>query len=112
MAPFLPRNNDHGRPAFPEPPVCHTFAPGDLVVWKRGMKNHRVPAHGEPAVVLEVLATPVLDTEKDSGYTYFREPLDLVLGLFIDEGACRGEFLAWHFDSRRFELWTSGEQGA
>jgi hypothetical protein len=34
------------------------------------------------------------------------EPLDLVLGLFIDSGPARGELLTWHFDSRRFQSWT------
>lgn len=88
------------------------FAPGDLVTWKQGMRNRKLPAHGEPAVVLEVLATPVLADEQESGSTYFREPFDIVLGLFVDEGPCRGQLLAWHFDSRRFERWTSGEQSA
>lgn len=83
------------------------FAPGDLVTWKNGLQNRRYPRLGQPAVVLEVLETPVRDRERDAGSPYFNEPLDLVLGLFLDEGPHRDEFLNWHFDSRRFRHWTS-----
>ena len=87
----------------------HTFKPGDLVCWKSGMRNRRFPREGNPAVVLEVLATPHLDSETETGSTYYREPLDLVLGLFLEEGEHRGDFLCWHFDSRRFTPWALGE---
>ncbi len=85
---------------------AHRFAPGDLVTWKPGLKNRRVPHSGQPAVVLEVLKEPVFDSEKDSGSPYFREPLDVVLGLFVEDGPHRGDFLNWHFDSRRFKPWS------
>lgn len=84
----------------------HRFQPGDLVTWKPGLKNRRVPRAGAPAVVLAVLDQPLYDSEHDSGHTYFHEPLDLVLGLFMDEGDARGDFLAWHYDRRRFQPWT------
>lgn len=85
----------------------HTFNPGDLVTWKPGLKNRRVPRSNQPAVVLDVLTEPVFDSERDSGSPYFREPLDIVLGVFIDEGPHRGDFLNWHFDSRRFQPWEN-----
>ncbi|NEX15124.1 MAG: hypothetical protein C1943_00450 [Halochromatium sp.] len=81
----------------------HSFKPGDLVCWKPGLKNRRVPAYGNPAVVLEVLEAPITDGETESGSTYFREPLSLVLGLFWDREPGRGDFVAFHFDGRRFE---------
>ncbi len=84
---------------------AHAFAPGDLVTWKPGLQNRRLPKYGEPAIVLQVLSEPVLDTEKESGSAYFREPLSLVLGVLLDEGNRRGDFLAWHFDGRRFTHW-------
>lgn len=83
----------------------HEFKPGDLVTWKPGLENRRMPKAGNPAVVLAVLDPPVFDQERDSGHTYFHEPLDLVLGVFVDQGNARGDFLAWHFDSRRFQPW-------
>ena len=85
----------------------HRFAPGDLVVWKPGFMNKRYPRAKQTAVVLEVLEKPVFDDERDAGSPYFREPLDLVLGFFIDEGPHRGDFLNWHYDSRRFQPWPS-----
>lgn len=84
----------------------HAFVPGDLVTWKPGLQNRRWPSHGRPAVVLAVLDPPIIDSEKDSGDTYFNEPLDLVLGLFVEGGPVRGELMTWHFDSRRFQPWT------
>lgn len=87
----------------------HRFKPGDLVRWKPGFQNRLYPRIDKIAVVLEVLPEPIFDSEKDSACTYFREPLDVVLGLFLDSGPHRGDFLSWHFDSRRFELWTEGD---
>lgn len=87
----------------------HRFKPGDLVRWKPGFQNRLYPRPDKIAIVLEVLPEPIFDSEKDSSSAYFREPLDIVLGLFLDSGAHRGDFLNWHFDSRRFELWTEGD---
>jgi hypothetical protein len=78
----------------------HTFVPGQPVRWKKNLKNRRKPAYDEPAIVIELLPQPVFDT-KDEGASspYFREPLDIVLGLVDDDN----ELVAYHFDSRRFE---------
>jgi len=80
-------------------PPSRPFAPGMLVRWKPGLSNKRYPAYGEAAVVVEVLTTPCIDPEVEAGLTYFREPLDLVLGVRVRSG----DFLLWHYDSRRLE---------
>lgn len=80
-------------------PPAKPFVPGMLVRWKPGLSNKRFPAYGEAAVVVEVLDTPCVDPEAEAGLTYFREPLDLVLGVRYKTG----DFLLWHYDSRRFE---------
>ncbi|NEX22387.1 hypothetical protein G3480_19095 [Thiorhodococcus mannitoliphagus] len=87
----------------------HPFAPGDLVSWKPGLRNKRIPRYDQPAVVIEVLDTPALDREDEAGSTYFREPLDLVLGVISDSHPGRGELFTWHFDSRRFQPWSEAE---
>ena len=87
----------------------HAFRPGDLVTWKAGMKNRLAPRYGHPVIVLSVLDQPVYDTEQESGCTYFREPLDLVLGLIWDRDPGRGEFVTFHYDSRRFQPWTADD---
>ena len=84
----------------------HGFAPGDLVTWKPGLRNHRVPRYQQPAVVIEVLAEPLHDLEWEVGSTYFREPLDLVLGVIWEADPGRGELMTFHFDSRRFQPWS------
>lgn len=82
------------------------FKPGDLVGWKPGLRNRRFPQQDKPAIVLEIISNPVFDSDAEAGSTYFREPLDVVLGVFLDEGEHRGDFLRWHFDSRRFRPWA------
>lgn len=72
---------------------------GQLATWKPGLKNRRCPAYGHPAVVIERLTAPLTDHTEDSGYTYYREPLDIVLGVLHADG----DFLIYHFDSRRFQ---------
>jgi len=76
----------------------NVFTPGTLVQWKPGLRNKKKPRYGEPAIVVEVLAQPVFGKTDESGSAYFREPLDLVAG-FIDTD---GDFVVFHFDSRRF----------
>jgi hypothetical protein len=78
----------------------HTFTKGQLVQWKKGLKNKRTPAYGEPVVTIEMLAQPVFDEEtKSSGSHYFREPLTLVAGELDGDG----DLLCFHYDARRFE---------
>ena len=82
--------------------VRHTLTEGMVVKWKSGLKNRRAPAYGKPAIVSSVLDTPAFDTN-ESGSTYFREPLDIVVGFFLDERDHRGEFIVFHFDLSRFQ---------
>jgi hypothetical protein len=77
----------------------HDFKPGDIVVWKPGCKNRRRPSYGEPAIVAEVLDTPVSGDTVDSGTAYFREPLDLIIGLLDEDG----DYYLFHVDKRRFK---------
>jgi len=86
----------------------HEFKPGDLVTWKPGMKNRTVPKLGEPAVVVEVLAEPILSEHPNDrahfpGSPYYREPRDIKLGVIDDRN---DDFTVFHFDSRRFELYV------
>ena len=75
-----------------------TLAPGDLVIWKEGMKNRRFPAYGEIAVVTQVLSTPAFDaTERSAGTPAVREPLDIVIGWLDSDG----DFVEYHLDGRR-----------
>lgn len=85
--------------------VKHTLHPGMIVTWKPGLKNRLIPAYGKPGIVVSVLETPVF-AKKKSGSTYFREPLDIVIGLFIDFGEHRGEFMVFHTSSERYQPWN------
>ena len=88
--------------------VIHTLHPGMIVTWKPGLKNRRIPAYGKPGIVVSVLNTPVFD-EEESGSTYFREPLDIVIGVFLDSGEHRGDFLVFHTSSERYQPWNGEE---
>lgn len=78
----------------------NTFAVGDLVTWKDGLSNRTTPATGKPAIVTEVLAEPIFDSNGNSSSCYFREPLDIKLGALVasPDGETFSEF---HADSRR-----------
>lgn len=78
------------------------FSSGDLVVWKDGLRNKKMPPENVPAVVIKQLPEPLYSPEKESGSAYFREPLDLVAG-FIDDD---GDFVIFHFDSKRFKKYS------
>lgn len=75
------------------------FKSGDLVQWKKNMKNKRRPDYGTPMIVIEVLEEPIYDAEKDSGSAYFKESLTVKAGSLDNDG----DFLVFHYDGRRFE---------
>lgn len=80
------------------------FEQGQLVQWKRSLRNRELPEYGRPAIVIEVLDQAILDTSEPTDSPYHREPLDLVLGVIDGEG----DLIALHFDSRRFEAISAG----
>lgn len=73
----------------------NTFKPGDIVEWKPGMKHKRSDG---PFIVVEVLGEPIVGAVGDPGLAYFREPLDLIVGTFIN-----GDFVTFYYDSRRMQ---------
>jgi len=77
----------------------HEFAKGQLVRWKPGLRNRRYPLYGNPAIVLEIFKKPVGMSSDDPSSPYYREPVDIQLGL-IDSDQ---DFLTFFFDKRRFE---------
>ena len=89
--------------------IKHTFSAGMVLTWKPGLKNRKWPAYGKPLIVVSLLESPVFDTD-EAGSTYFREPLDMVIGLFLDAGEHRGEFLTFHASSERYQPWCGEEQ--
>ncbi|OQY58693.1 MAG: hypothetical protein B6245_10505 [Desulfobacteraceae bacterium 4572_88] len=78
----------------------YEFKEGQLVEWKEGLKNKVRPRFREPAIVIEILKRPVIDQERDSGTPYFRESLDMIIGVTEEN---EGNFLFFHVDKRRFK---------
>ncbi|MGA2967338.1 MAG: hypothetical protein ABSD64_14095 [Terriglobales bacterium] len=81
------------------------FRPGDIVKWKPGLKNKTRPQYGEPVIVAEVLPEPQIDPKMEASTAYFREPLTLVLGIMDEDD----DFVLFHYDGRRFELYEAPE---
>jgi hypothetical protein len=79
--------------------VKHKFHLGQIVKWKEGLQNKKIPRYGDPAIVIELLKSPVVDSGENAGSPYFREELNIILGV-LDPG---GDFVIFHYDSRRFE---------
>jgi hypothetical protein len=78
----------------------HEFKVGDLVKWKQGLKSKKLPYMNQPAVVIQLLEKPLINRlDEEAGSPYYREPLDIILGVFDDED----EFLMFYYDKRRFE---------
>lgn len=77
---------------------------GAIVRWKEGLRNRAYPEYQQPCIVLEVLDEPIFELGEDAGSISFREKLDVKIA-FLDEED--GDFVFFHFDKNRFELWTS-----
>lgn len=75
------------------------FRPGDVVRWKKGLKNKRYPKEGQLCIVMEEMKEPIIQDNRDAGSPYYREPLDLVLALLEDDS----DLVIFHYDKRRFE---------
>jgi hypothetical protein len=80
-----------------------TFAPGDLVRWKPGLRNKELPEYSLPAVVMDVLEDPVTDDFHGPNTPYFRERLDIALGVIDPDD----DLVVFHYDSARFERFPS-----
>lgn len=83
--------------------TVNTFQRGQTVQWKQGLKNRARPQYGQPAIVVQILDEPILDTSEEAGSAYFRESLDIVLGMLAPED---GGFVLYHYDRRRFEAFV------
>jgi len=77
-----------------------TFNHGDVVKWKKGLKNKKYPKEGQLCIVIEEMKEPIIQDSRDPGSPYYREPLDLVLALIDDDS----DLVIFHYDKRRFEL--------
>lgn len=80
----------------------HEFKAGDLVRIKPGLRRERFLLEGEPAIVLEVLDSSIVDKSKESGSPYYRDKIDIVCASLDSDG----DFLKFHYESRYLEPWT------
>ena len=83
----------------------NTFKVGDLVVQKSGMDTKKGTDQENPGIVVEILSEQIISgQEKSTGNQFYREPLDIIIGEIATEND--GEFVLYHFDSRRLEHFT------
>lgn len=82
-----------------------SLKPGDLVTWREGLKNKRFPDYGQPAIVLDVLDSPITDYDNDIASQYYGEQLNVRVGFFDDND----DFVAFLFDGRRFQILESDD---
>ncbi len=75
------------------------FEPGDVVRWKKGLKNRKYPKEGQSCIVIEEMKEDIIQDSRDFGSPYYREPLNLVLALLGDDS----DLVIFHYDKRRFE---------
>lgn len=78
----------------------HVFKPGDLVQWKKRLRNESRPRYGEPVIVVELLQKKLRgNAENSSCSPCFQESLQLVAGDIDDDL----NFALRNYDPRRFE---------
>ena len=63
------------------------------------MKNRFRPDYDMPVVVIELLNSPIISEDEEFYSPYFREKIDIIIGLNDDED----EFVFIHCDKNRFE---------
>lgn len=79
----------------------HNFKPGDLITWKEGMRFKKFPEEGYPAIVIEVLDEPIMDTHSEPSGPYYREMFDIIFGICDDDG----DFVTYYGGSRCYRPW-------
>ena len=77
----------------------YDFKVGDIIKWKRKLKNRKLPEYDEPIILLEILETPIYNIDEQMGSTYFNEKIDIKIGIIKDNS-----FLTFYLDSTRFEV--------
>lgn len=77
----------------------HNFHVGMIVRQKQGCCYINTPSDNRIGIIVEILDSPVFETEQSSASTYFRRPCDMILGYRVLDG----EFCLLHVDSRAFE---------
>ena len=85
--------------------VVHEFKVGQIVKWNAGLKNRKIPAYDEPAIVRDIMDPPIYDNCELSGCAgspNFREPLTIVIGLIDPDG----DFIELRVDGRRFKMFN------
>lgn len=82
------------------------FYTGDIVKWKKGLRNKKYPDEDQPAYVIQQLDKPITQTEKSHENPYYQEPLDIELAILDQEG----DLLTFYYDSRRFQLEKGGSK--
>lgn len=76
------------------------LAVGNLVRQKPACACYDLPSDNGLAIVVEVLPEPILGNEGNSSSNFFRERMDVVVGVWV---ARKGQFVLFYVDSRRFE---------
>lgn len=82
------------------------FAPGDLVMWKKGLRNKIRPGYDRPAIVVAVDKGAISDCEAST--QYFREDISLCIGITDNDG----DLIVYHVDPARFTKYITQPDAA
>lgn len=84
----------------------NTFAPGELVGYKPGLSNRKIPAGNEPAVFIEY-CTDVLPGDEDPSSPYSGDKMDCVIGVILLGDTGKSSFAMYRADSRRLKPYNN-----
>lgn len=78
----------------------YVFNVGDLVTPKKDLNDFSIPCQGYPAIVDEVLSTPIIDPQPNPQHSRFQRKYDMVVLVWI-----QGTILPFYVEKSRFEPW-------
>jgi hypothetical protein len=78
-----------------------TFKPGDLVTWKDGLKDCRLPKYGQPGIIIEIREGQ-RDTREETGSCYYQTPNEARVAILDSDG----DFVSWWLDLNRLQLFV------
>jgi hypothetical protein len=77
------------------------FEPGDLVTWKPGFRNRRVPDYGQPCVVFQKFKKHKKSTVMVNKIQAIEDRVDMECAAFDDDG----DLYVFLCDSQRMTFW-------
>ena len=82
-----------------------SMVPGDLVTWKKGLRDSRFPEYGKPVVVIEIVPGQRRPLEGDASGNHCGELIEMRIGVTDDDG----DLTCFWVNANRFDPYRESE---